>query len=368
MISVNFSGKHRSSLRLRQTRFVVAGAVAALLLPAVISWAETKPSFPAPTLVVPENEELLSGTTPTIVGLAKNDSRITVYIDGKQDGQFVVKNHPSGTANFAYHPAKPLAAGTHIVHATATGPNGAMSKRSNRIVFDVVSFFPAPTLYAPVVNDETTPARPFIVGLAKNDSLIRVYIDDVLNGQFQVKNHRSGTASFSYRSLFDSAVGTHEVYVTAEGPTGKVSQESTPVRFTVPAVPVNTNVVSNSNTSKNTNGEVKGETTNGNTATTNTNGDANDNNNSAGTVGSSDSTTNYPLIVGLGLLIAVVIVAIFRIQRGESGNMARGDIFSPQGRSSTPSTGAPTTMTSPTPPAVTSDNKSPFPPPPPPLK
>jgi len=93
--------------------------------------------MPAPTLLKTA-ENKLATTSPLTVGLAKNNSRISVYVDNKYDGSFLVKNHKSGTANFAYPLKKQLARGTHKIYTTAKDSRGKTSIRSNPLYYKVM--------------------------------------------------------------------------------------------------------------------------------------------------------------------------------------------------------------------------------------
>ena len=76
-----------------------------------------------------------SANRPFIVGLSKNNCKIRVYIDNKYNGEFIIKNHPSGTADFAYKPKSALSRGGHSVYTVAIDQRGKESIKSNKIVF-----------------------------------------------------------------------------------------------------------------------------------------------------------------------------------------------------------------------------------------
>jgi hypothetical protein len=60
---------------------------------------------------------------------------VKVYVDHRLNGQFKIKNHPSGTADFAYRLAAPLPAGRHLVYATAFDSRGKESLWSNIVYY-----------------------------------------------------------------------------------------------------------------------------------------------------------------------------------------------------------------------------------------
>ncbi len=93
--------------------------------------------------------------------------------------------------------------------------------------------YPAPTLLSPENGNSTDQTKPIIAGLSPNDSLIKIFIDGQLNGQFQVINHESGTANFAYEPFLNLKPGWHKVTASATGPKGKESQMSGAVNFFV---------------------------------------------------------------------------------------------------------------------------------------
>jgi hypothetical protein len=90
--------------------------------------------MPAPTLLKTV-ENKMATTSPFAVGLAKNNSRILVYVDNRFDGSFLVKNHISGTANFAYSIKKKLGRGTHKIYAKARDSRGKTSIWSKSLYY-----------------------------------------------------------------------------------------------------------------------------------------------------------------------------------------------------------------------------------------
>ena len=99
--------------------------------------------------------------------------------------------------------------------------------------FSIQQPTPAPVLFTPVVNNKTSVDKPFIVGVAKNDSLIKVYIDNTFFGQFQADNHESGTANFAYNPFVALTSGPHFAYTEAIDSNGKISSWSNIVYFNV---------------------------------------------------------------------------------------------------------------------------------------
>lgn len=100
--------------------------------------------YPAPTLLALKRNNRL------ITGLAKNNSKVQIYVDKKLVSQFRVVNHKSGTANFAYTLQQPLTNGAHMVYAVSIDERGKESVWSNIKSFKVV---PA-VVKTPVISKE----------------------------------------------------------------------------------------------------------------------------------------------------------------------------------------------------------------------
>jgi hypothetical protein len=92
--------------------------------------------MPAPTLLKTIKNKPTS--SPLAVGLAKNNSRVLVYVDKRLDGSFLVKNDVSGTANFAYKIRSKLGRGTHRIYTTAKDARGKTSILSNSLIYKVL--------------------------------------------------------------------------------------------------------------------------------------------------------------------------------------------------------------------------------------
>jgi len=191
------------------------------------------PELSAPTLLAPNKNTVTSDVKPMITGLSESDTTVHVSIDGIINGNTGIINNESVTADFAYQPFLNLSVGQHQVWAVAVSQDGRTSKLSNVLKFNIEAPLPAPTLFAPVVNSSSTQASPFIVGLSKNDSLVKVFIDGNLDGEFIPDAHISGTASFAYQPFLPLVHGQHRIYVTATDSRGKVSAWSNSVDYLV---------------------------------------------------------------------------------------------------------------------------------------
>lgn len=214
--------------------FVVAKDKTSLVLSPPSAAVELKVAPPAaPTLIGPNEKTVTGKVKPLIIGLTANQTFIKIYINGVYNGKTKELSHPSGTANFAYQPFLNLQPGWHQAWAYAEDELGNRSQLSNILNFKIELPMPAPTIFKPVVNTKTTSVRPFIVGLAKNNSKIKVYLDKKYQGEFWVANHPSGTANFAFLPPTNLAKGGHLVYTTAIDQRGKESIWSNIVYFTI---------------------------------------------------------------------------------------------------------------------------------------
>ncbi|MDD4901013.1 MAG: hypothetical protein PHS62_02790 [Patescibacteria group bacterium] len=193
--------------------------------------AEARAAAVAPTLIAPNEKTITAALRPLITGLTKSDTAVKIFIDGIFDGQTGILEDDSGTANFAYRPVKELTRGFHKIQARAEDEAGLISAESNILNFNIELPFPAPTMLTPVVNASTSFNRPYIVGLAKNDSKIKIFIDKKYQGEFTVENHQSGTANFAFKPKLALARGQHAVYAMAIDRRGKESIQSNMVIF-----------------------------------------------------------------------------------------------------------------------------------------
>lgn len=196
-------------------------------------------TMPAPTMIEPDENTITGEVKPLIKGLTINGTFVHVYIDGVYNGKTDILTHDSGAANFAYRPFLNLSEGRHMAWTVAEDETGEKSGVSNVLNFRIEKPMPAPTIFAPVINGDTSYNRPFITGLAKNDSLIKIFIDHKLNGWFMITNHQSGAASFAYLPYLPLTEGGHLAYAVAIDNRGKESRWSNIVYFTVkqPAAP-----------------------------------------------------------------------------------------------------------------------------------
>ncbi len=190
-------------------------------------------SLPAPTLIAPNKKTVTAKVKPLIIGLTRSETFVHIFIDGVYNGKTKILTDVSGTANFVYTPFLNLSRGWHQVWAIAEDKEGRKSERSNILNFQIENPLPAPVLFSPVVNSQTNFHQPFIVGVAKNNVTVRVFIDHKLNGEFKVKNNPSGTANFSYRPFLPLTDGLHLIYATAVDSRGKESVWSNIIYFQI---------------------------------------------------------------------------------------------------------------------------------------
>lgn len=192
----------------------------------------------------------IDGQTYSISGTAPAGEEVLIYVDKKWVGMAETESLDDSHKTFSFTSETPWTVGVHNVIAVAKDPTSlVLSPPSVETVFTVETApgpkvepiegvvveqpLPAPTLFEPVVNDQTSANQPFIVGLSVNDVRIQVFIDDELDGEFAVTNHKSGTANFAYLPSQALTNGEHLVYTTAIDDSGKKSILSNAVFYSV---------------------------------------------------------------------------------------------------------------------------------------
>lgn len=231
--SVMVSARDKTSLVLSAPSFdkIIVGPIP-VPMPAPIASSSVK-ALPVPTLVSPKTGSVISDNKPMITGLVPSGNNVLIYIDGIYNGKITGLDHKSGAANFAYKPFLNLSHGNHSVWAVTEDKNGNKSGKSAVMNFKIEAPMPAPTLFKPVVNSKTVAAKPYIVGVAKNDSLVKVYIDNKLSGEIKVGQHKTGAASFAFKPKTDLTSGNHTAYTVATDSRGKASSNSNVIKFAV---------------------------------------------------------------------------------------------------------------------------------------
>lgn len=211
---------------------VVPGAVspAPLPTPTPTPTPDAGLAYPAPTLLEPSGAGIISNQKPEIKGVAYNNSIVDIFIDGKPNGTIKVGSHPSGTAGFTYKPFLELSAGAHNVFAIARNETGKKSKVSNTLTFQTGNYYPAPV----ISNTSKTIIElgtEVVQGVVKNNSIVKVYIDNKYYGELNAGSHLSGTVSFAYELNKELSSGAHTLYTIALDGSGKSSKWSNIISF-----------------------------------------------------------------------------------------------------------------------------------------
>ena len=242
LAQVNYGASGTDNFYYKYTEFLSEGSHAVMVVARdKTSLALSAPSYgeivvgplPAPTLVSPDEKTVTASVRPLITGLVPSGTNALIYIDGVYDGKLSKLNHQSGTANFAYKPFLNLSRGNHSVWAVTEDQSGRKSGASNFLNFRIEAPMPAPTILKPAANSRTEETKPLIVGVAKNDSLVKVYVDHKISGQFKVGQDKSGVVGFSYKPAVSLTSGSHIAYTVAADSRGKESSWSNIIWFTV---------------------------------------------------------------------------------------------------------------------------------------
>lgn len=174
-------------------------------------------------------EQSASKNELAIKGRADSGSFVHIYIDGVYNGKTDILAGDAAKADFSYRPYFNLSSGDHSVWAVAENEAGEKSGLSNIFKFKIKPGVPAPTLFSPVMYNNSS--HPFIIGVAKNDLTIKIYINDKYDGEFKVTNNESGTANFSYQVSRSLKSGAHTAYAIAADFQEKESGRSNIINF-----------------------------------------------------------------------------------------------------------------------------------------
>ncbi len=177
---------------------------------------EAQTSLPQPYFLFPNAANYQTGSSwPIITGETQNNTAIEVYLDDQLAGQAAVINGPLLTAYFTFRPTKNLAGGEHKIYVIAKDKNNPLLTSRSAAMNLYIWPFPQPTLF-PITQHRN--GQPIIQGVAKNDSLIKIFADGQLQATFPVANHPSGTTAFSWVALLGKSFSA-----TATDPEGKAS-------------------------------------------------------------------------------------------------------------------------------------------------
>ena len=186
---------------------------------------------PSPVFLSPEQGSVLGQDRVWVGGVAKNNSLIRVFVDGKEWTRVNTKNHVSGTGSFSAE-LKDLPLGIHVVSSIARDFRGKDSFSSDVLIIKIMPSTPAPILNKPIVNAYSGIERPFITGFAKNNLEIIFVIDDKIVKKMPLGSDDSGTISFFWQPSNAFSLGNHKIEVFASD-NGKLSNNSKAVYWQV---------------------------------------------------------------------------------------------------------------------------------------
>lgn len=184
---------------------------------------------PAPTLLAPAEPQTgfaarLGQDRIWAGGVARNDSRILIFIDGKEKTRVSARNHASGTGSFRAE-LSGLPLGEHQITAIARDRDGKDSFVSRSLTIAVLPPTPAPTVFQAVVDSAPGIAQPLITGLAKNGLEVSIVIDDKIVAALSPAPGPGGTASFAWHPEANLILGNHKIEAFASDQ-GKLSNNS----------------------------------------------------------------------------------------------------------------------------------------------
>lgn len=213
-------------------KIVLTGMIAAFM---VISFSITGAQAslieaPAITEVVNIESKALK---PIIKGETNSDTLVNIYIDGVYNGKTVILSGDEEKIGFDYEAFLFIKSGEHAVWAIAEDEQGNKSAPSDIFFFIVQEDIPAPILYSPTINNNTTFDQPLITGMARNDLKINIYIDNELNGEIEAAENDFDTAVFTFKPEKALSRGQHMLYAVAQDNKGRKSDWSNIIYFKI---------------------------------------------------------------------------------------------------------------------------------------
>lgn len=79
---------------------------------------------PAPTIVLPANNQLMTEIRPAIQGLTWKRTLVDIYLDGQYQGAVKLKEHENHLQSFFWQPPEDLSVGQHFVFTIAYSTKG----------------------------------------------------------------------------------------------------------------------------------------------------------------------------------------------------------------------------------------------------
>lgn len=196
---------------------------------AIPGFVKAEQALPAPTILNVGVKETPSKSI-LVTGVTFNNTEVDVYIDNEFFGSATVKNGPSGVASFAYELSDGFSFGEHNVYTIARSvAEDKVSEPSELDYFYFQRPTPAPILLEPVVDEM---GKLAIVGLAKNDLRVLIYIEGVLQVDFVPPTAKSGVTNFWYKPNLPA--GEYTVSAKTVDASGKESAFSSNITLFVP--------------------------------------------------------------------------------------------------------------------------------------
>jgi hypothetical protein len=135
---------------------------------------------PVPTLYTPVVNAETRASQPWITGHAANDSRISVYLDGRKDQTFPIQNDASGTAFFKVKPTTALTSGSHAVHVVAENVHGLDSEPSAQVTFAVAT---TGNITSSGASTESTASNEQVLGVETSEEAKETVPDSPLSSE-----------------------------------------------------------------------------------------------------------------------------------------------------------------------------------------
>lgn len=181
--------------------------------------------FPTQGMIVPKDQFEIRGT-------AHNWAHVDIRIDGVYVGRATTARGRGSNATFVFKPTS-ISTGTHWIQAEVRSETEVFrSPLTTSVMVEVVEPTPAPTLLTFIGSGDYQ--RPYIRGVAVNNTNVSIYVDGKLDQTFEARGV-GPTISFSVQPQHALSQGFHTVTAKSTNVSGVMSISSNQRVFLVEA-------------------------------------------------------------------------------------------------------------------------------------
>jgi hypothetical protein len=235
------------------SKFFLFIAAMFFFLPAGFAFASSFAPDEIPSPIILETAEIKqeSGSQIMVNGLVKPFNLVLIYLNGKYIGLANISEGNNNFSLFSYLSPIINSAENMTITAMAQDKQSRLlsspaetnvyaiieknffipRKPAEKIKQNTATIIPAPLLVSP--KQKTCEEKPVIAGFTKNQSIIKIFINNIFYGKVLTKNSSSSDAFFEYTPSIKLERGQYQAYAVAEDKNGNISQKSNIINFCV---------------------------------------------------------------------------------------------------------------------------------------